>query len=316
MACPPGIAALSGGLFVPPAGMLAIAGYCRRAFPKTRFMLRDFGAEKIPLKEQIQEIRKIDPQIIGLAARTFIFPATVRLAKAIKEALPGVRIIFGGHHPTLMPETEAYPDCFDTVVRGEGEQSFLELLRLFEADRPWPKMITSPYPEVIDHDYAWDIIAKPEAYSRSYSPFYPQAMGSVLWSRGCPFNCNFCSGPALWAGSRPRVRYRTPESICDELEFLQERYGIKRCFVHDDTLNTDLDSLKAILEEIIRRKVKMRWAAAGMRANENLTPEWLFPLLHKAGCRMISYGIESGSPRSLRRSTAGSAWKNTPGPCA
>ena len=301
MASTEAVAGLSGKIAVPPAGMLSIAGYARPFFPEAAFHLRDFGAERIPLADQIRIIRQIDPDIIGMAARSFIYPATVLLAEAIKKALPTVKIIFGGHHPTLMGDQAVYPDCFDTVVRYEGEQAFVDLMRRFEAGLPWPRVHSTGYLHALSHHYAWDIIAHPEAYARFFSPFNTDPLGSVVWSRGCPFDCLFCSGPALWKGSRPRVRYRTPESVVHELGELYHRFGVRRFFVHDDTLNAHLDQLTPILQAIIASGLKMTWGVAGMRANEAMTPEALFPLLHKAGCRYVCYGIESGDAEVLKK---------------
>lgn len=299
MASTDAVAGLSGRIAVPPAGMLSIAGYARQFFPEVDFLLRDFGAERLPLAEQIRIIRRLDPEIIGMAARSFIYPATVLLAREIKQALPAVKIIFGGHHPTLMEGETAYPDCFDTVVRYEGEQAFVDLLRRFEAGLPWPPVCSTGYLEELSHPYAWDIIAHPEAYARFFSPFNTDPLGSVVWSRGCPFDCLFCSGPALWKGSKPRVRYRTPGSIVQELGEIHRRFGVRRFFVHDDTLNASIEKLVPILEAIIASGLKLTWGAAGMRANEAMTPEYLFPLLKKAGCRYVCYGIESGDPEVL-----------------
>lgn len=299
MASTQAIAGLSGRIAVPPAGMLSIAGYARQFFPDVAFLLRDFGAERLPLADQIRIIREIAPDIIGMAARSFIYPATVLLAQEIKKALPAVRIIFGGHHPTLMDGETAYPDCFDTVVRYEGEQAFVDLMRRFEAGLPWPPVHSTAYLAELSHPYAWDIIAHPEAYARFFSPFNTDPLGSVVWSRGCPFDCLFCSGPALWKGSKPRVRYRTPESVVHELNELYHRFGVRRFFVHDDTLNANIDKLLPILDAIASSGLKMTWGAAGMRANASLTPEHLFPLLKRAGCRYVCYGIESGDAEVL-----------------
>jgi len=301
MASTGAIAGLSGKIAVLPAGMLSIAGYARQFFPAVDFLLRDFGAERLALAEQVRIIKEIDADIIGMAARSFIYPATVQLAQEIKKAMPAVKIIFGGHHPTLMDDNTAYPECFDTVVRYEGEQAFVDLMRLFEAGLPWPRCYASPYLDDLSHKYAWDIIRRPEAYARFFSPFNTDPLGSVVWSRGCPFDCLFCSGPALWKGSKPRVRYRTPESVVHELHELYHRFGVRRFFVHDDTLNASLDKLLPILEGIIRSGLKMTWGAAGMRANETMTPEHLFPLLEKAGCRYVCYGIESGDGEVLKK---------------
>ncbi len=287
---------LSGEIAVPPAGMLSIAGYARRYFPDVEFMLRDFGAERIPFDEQVREVIAINPDIIGMAARSFIYPATIRLAEAIKGLLPRVKIIFGGHHPSLILENDTYPDCFDSVVFHEGEKAFVELMKMHEQEIPWPKTYSCQYLDDLSHDYAWDIIKHPEAYARFYSPFNTDPLGSVVWSRGCPYNCLFCSGPALWKGSAPRVRYRTPASVANELEYIFKHFHVRRFFAHDDTINASINKLVPILEEIIRRKLKMTWGAAGMRANKAMTPEFIFKLMHQAGCRYVSFGIESGDP--------------------
>jgi len=111
---------LSGLSAVPPAGLLAIAGYTRQFFPHIEMKVFDFASENKPLHQQIESIRSFSPDIVALTARTFLYPATVRLSKEIKKELKDVRIIFGGQHPTLMGINERYPDCFDTVVMGEG----------------------------------------------------------------------------------------------------------------------------------------------------------------------------------------------------
>jgi len=294
------IPGLSGKIAIPPAGMLSIAGYARMYFPDVKFMLRDFGVENLPFEDQVRAVKQINPDIIGMAARSFIYPATVRLATAIKESLPKARIVFGGHHPTLMSADTMYPDCFDVVVRYEGEQAFVDLMKMFVNDEKWPKLYSGPYLDDLSHDYAWDMIQYPKAYARFYSPFNSDPLGSVVWSRGCPFNCFYCSGPALWNGSKPRVRYRSPQSIINELNSMYS-LGVRRFFLHDDTPNTDLKKFESILHAIIKKKSGMSWGAAGMRADENMTPEYLFPLLRKAGCRYVCFGIESGDSSVLKK---------------
>lgn len=300
MASAEAVPQLSGRIAVPPAGMLSIAGYVRQFFPDVQFALRDFGAERIPLNEQVRAIRDINPDIVAMAARTFIYPATVTLAKTIKRELPEVRIILGGHHASLMPEDTAFPDCFDTVVRYEGEQAMVDLFRLYEEQKPWPVKYRSPFLTDLSHDYAWDLVNRPEIYARFYSPFHTDPLGSAVWSRGCPFDCFFCSGPALWQGSTPRVRYRSPGSIVNEMKSMYG-LGVRRFFIHDDTPNTHVIKFEEILQTVEKENPGMTWGAAGMRANESLTPEAIFPLMYRAGCRYICFGIESGDPEVLHK---------------
>lgn len=297
----PGVPVQSGDLSFPPVGYLSIAGYCRRIYPDVQYIFRDFMAERIPLDQQLRAIAEIAPQIIGLAGRSFAYPACERLAMAIRRAFPDIRIVLGGHHVTLMGDAAQYPDCFDTVVLREGEQAMSRLMQDYIDDKPWPARLKVPFmaEETLDWEYAWDIVSQPQHYAQAISPFQPDSMGSTVWSRGCPFTCVFCSAPALWEGSHPAVRYRTPASICDELEYMVKVLGMKRIFIHDDVLNMHTGKLIDICEEIIRRRIKITWGATGMRADEKLTPEYLFPVLRRAGCRMISFGIESGDPDIL-----------------
>lgn len=291
---------LSGKIAVPPAGMLSIIGYARKSFPRVEFKLRDFGAERISFEEQINIIKEENPQILGMAARTFIYPETIKLAVKVKEALPDIKVVLGGHHVSLMQSSTDYPSCFDCIVRHEGEEAFVKLMKLYEEDKKWPRLLEEHYMSEISHDYAWEVIERPEAYARLYSPFNADPMGSVVWSRGCPFECVYCSGPKLWHGSTPRVRYRTTESIVNELKFIRDHFGVKRFFVHDDTPNTNLEKLKAILQEIKAANLKMTWGLAGMRADLKLTPEWLFKCLYDAGCRYVCFGVESGDEAILK----------------
>lgn len=295
--CSKGVHGLSGLTAVANSGLLAIAGYCRQFFPNAIFKMRDFGAERISLEEQLEQIGEIAPDIIGITSRSFLYAGSVRLASGIKERYPNIRIAYGGPHPTLMPHDTEYPDCFDCVVKGEGEPAFRDLLQLYEDGRPWPKKMIPPYLDEseLTFDYAWDMVENPDIFAPTMSPFNPDKMGSVVWSRGCPFNCVFCAGPALWKGSKIRVRYRSSESIINELRYLRDNFGIRRLFVHDDTLNTNPKRLEEILKAIIEADLGMIWYASGLRANKNMLPEYILPLLRKAGCRVVNYGIESGS---------------------
>lgn len=301
-AAPSQAAAHSGEVAIPPAGFLAITGYCRQFYPETEFVMHDFQAEHMPLAEQVALAKQYDPDLIAMGARSFVYPGSERLARAIKEVLPATPIVLGGQHATLMPEETEYPDCFDCVIRGEGETGFRYVLDRLYRDDPLPRIYTAPYlPEdELTHDMAWDIIQAPESYARPTSPFYPDPMGSVLWSRGCPFQCAFCAGPTLWLGSRPRVRYRAIDSILRELRTIKETYGIRRLFVHDDTLNASPKKMIAILEAVAEADLGLQWYATGLRADTALTPPEIFPLLKRAGCRVINFGIESGSPEVLQ----------------
>jgi len=295
------IPGLSGLPAVPPSGFFSIAGYLRNFYPDIKMKIQDFGAEKTTKDNQLQAIAIYKPDIIALSARSFIFNAAVALANEIKKTFPAIKIVFGGQHATLLKNQETYPSAFDCVVFGEGEQALHKLVQQYIIGIPWPRTLQTGYLKQLSHDYAWDILSSKNFYTRAYVPFYTDPIGSVVWSRGCPFNCFFCSNPAIWEGSKPRVRYRTPDSIANELEFLAKKYKVKRLFVHDNTLNANLKQLEKICSELVARKITIKWAASGLRTEKKLTPEFLFPMLYEAGCRYVSFGIESGNPDVLKK---------------
>ncbi|MDH5573396.1 MAG: B12-binding domain-containing radical SAM protein, partial [Gammaproteobacteria bacterium] len=157
----------------------------------------------------------------------------------------------------------------------------------------WPRKHRGKPLAEYDYMPAWDL-ADQKIYRTPDSAFPVSSMGSTLWSRGCAFECVFCSGPGVWKDLKPRVKYRPVNRVVDELELLSTKYNIKRIYIHDDTLNTNVDILGRICDEIIRRKVKIQWFGCGLRADKSLTPQWIFEKMKQAGCWGISFGVESG----------------------
>jgi radical SAM superfamily enzyme YgiQ (UPF0313 family) len=118
----------------------------------------------------------------------------------------------------------------------------------------------------------------------------------MITSRGCPFKCTFC------ARIDKSYRVRSVTSVVDEMEFLREERDVKEIHVLDDIFNLDIKRAKAICDEIIRRRLDISWALpSGIRVNRKLIDEELARKLHKSGCWMVAFGIESGSQKILNR---------------
>lgn len=118
---------------------------------------------------------------------------------------------------------------------------------------------------------------------------------NVFSSRGCPFSCKFCS-------SHDTYQARSPENIADELEWLIRDYNLKNFYFFDDIFTIDQKRASRICQEIIRRKLKLRWSC-GTRV-DCVSPD-LLSQMKKAGCWMIAYGIESGNQKILNRNYKG-----------
>lgn len=285
--------------FSPPLGLLYILGFCRTRMPQHQFHFRDFHVERTSDAGQLAYIEQINPHIIGIPAVTDELDDVLTLAAKIRGRLPNCRIVLGGHHPTARPNNH-YPNI-DTVVVGEGEQAFHELVMMAERGEAWPTSYASPtHLDDIDIPAAWDMLSDPRGYHMNGSPFaYPGPVASITASRGCPYRCTFCSS-LVWRRVKPFFRFRSAGSVADEIETIRDRYGLQNFYFTDDAINANLKQLEQMLDEFIRRDLRIRWAASFL-GNLRQSPEWLFPKLKAAGCKGFSFGIESGSQRVLSR---------------
>lgn len=279
----------------PPLGLAYLVGYARPLFPDCHFKIFDFDVNKTSIADQLNTVRSENPDIIGITATTLSITGALKLAQLIKRDNDNIPIFLGGSHVSAAPDYD-YPYIINTAVPGEGEQAFADLLRIYEFGKNYPRLHRTGYLKDIDFLPAWDLIDFQKYVGFNPVKFKPQT--TVLWSRGCPFNCVFCSN-CVWKNSIPRVRFRSPQKIVDELQLLNKNYNIREVFVADDEANTDPQWLAKVCDEIVRRGLKIAWKCQ-MRVNKILTPPYLFKKMREAGCWHIAWGIESGKNSVLK----------------
>jgi anaerobic magnesium-protoporphyrin IX monomethyl ester cyclase len=249
-----------------------------------------------------------DTDILGLTAMTPTVSRAIDIAREVKAARPGLTIVMGGPHATLLPaETMAVAPEVDIIVRGEGEESFINLLSALEDRKPLEnvKGITyrkdgivvnnPPSPEISDLD-SLPFLAYHLLPLKSYKPHPPHGrafpFAVLITSRGCPYNCGYCSKPVFGK----RFRGQSPSRIADEIAWLQEKYGVREIAFYDDSFTLDMDRAYQICEEIINRRLNIIWSC---ETRVNLVDERLLRKMKQAGCYSISYGLESGSQEIL-----------------
>lgn len=279
-------------ILAPPLGLVYLASYARNVFPDCQFKLFDFGVFKKSMEEQAKIIAEEKPDIVGITAMTPNFSSALNLAEVVKKINPSIIVILGGVHVSAVGKPNS--PFQDSVVLGEGEQAFVELLQMHQSGNPLPKVHTTDFIKDIDFFPAWDLVDFSNYSWFSPSKYKSQAV--VYWSRGCPFNCTFCPN-VIWKPQK--VRFRTPENIVDELELLQKKYKIKEVYVFDDEINTNPDWLIQVCDEIVKRNLNIVWKCQ-MRASERETPDQLFTKVKEAGCWHIAWGIESGENYVLK----------------
>lgn len=291
------------GALFPPLGLLYIASFLKKRTYHAAEVL-DMQAQNIgpgPLKNIIREKK---PDIVGIYSTTFTLLDTLLTAKAIKETAPHIHISLGGPHVNIYPDESIANENIDSVVLGEGDIRFAELVDALE-HRVGPahikgllykdkKRICKTGPPESIHNL--DILPFPERTMVPYRRYHnilshDSPSTTMISSRGCPHNCAFCYHAHLGR----HVRFRGTENIAAEIEGCLT-LGIKDIFFYDDTFVLDQQRVIDLCHAIAERNLKFKW---GIRTRvDNINYE-LLSKLRKAGCRRIQFGVESGTPKVL-----------------
>lgn len=257
--------------------------------------------------------------IVGISSPTPLIDEAWRDATIAKEH--GAVTIMGGPHPTLMPEESLKPDV-DFVVRNEGEETLAELLRaltptftlLPEAAKAIKGLTYRDESGQVVHNpprpLAQDLDAIPfPAYQHfkieRYTNLQPLTDGldpharsyTIVTSRGCPYQCTYCSKPI----TGDTWRARSVENVIAEWKRLVDDFHATEIGVTDDIWNLNLNRAKELCSALIAEGLnKVPWVTIhGMKVNH--TDAELFQLMKRAGCRRVGFGVESGDPDILKR---------------
>ncbi len=252
------------------------------------------------------EIAKGQPDIVGVTSATLTYEPALEVVRTAKRAVPNCVTLMGGPHVTVMDEAalNENPEV-DIVVRGEGEQTVLELAQLVSdsnlkslgnvagitfrkngqvfrnPDRPFMEDIDSlPHPAHKHFDVS--------TYKVSGKTYLP-----IITSRGCPFQCAFCLASRMCGRG---FRARSPRKVVDELEWLRDTYGAEAFAFYDDTFTYDNPRAVAICEEMRNRKFNLPWDCR--TRVDRVTPS-LLAMLRSTNCLLIHFGVESGSQKML-----------------
>ena len=251
-----------------------------------------------------QRMERLRPELVGITSVTLNHHLAEAIARVVRKCDERVPIVMGGPHVSFELEGSfrSLPPL-DYVVIGEGERTVAELVRALEgrmdlrdvrglALRDGERIVRNE-PRLPDEDL--DELPTPE---RGLLPLFRyrafDSVASVVTSRGCPYECIFCSSPA-WTGRR--VGYRTPSLCVDEIEELAG-LGFREIAVEDELFTLHRTHLKAICSDLVRRNLGVRWNA--FSRVDTITPETA-SMMAEAGCQVICFGVESGNQEMLDR---------------
>ncbi len=231
------------------------------------------------------------------------------LAAFGKERFPGVPIWIGGPHASVYYDLELPIGNIDAACIGEGEETFLEMVRRWLDDEPLDDVaglalwrdgdvfMTPPRPPIADLDAlplpAWEFIdfRRYKSVDSMNGMVRAPIWSLMLTTRACPYRCVYCH--SIFG---KKVRKRSVEHVLREIEVLVREHGVREIQIADDIFNVDLGRAKAICDGIISRGLDIAISFPnGLRADR--MDRELLRKLKAAGCYSITYGIETASPR-------------------
>jgi len=287
----------------PPLGLGYIVSYLRQNGITANLVDCTFMSEK----EATEQVKNSKPDIIGIYSMFSMRTSALRMAQLLKDSCN--MLVTGGPLPTISPED--FLSDFDVVAMGEGEKTTLELVRCFENGRPISETDGIAYREKRQNPQGKIIYTKPrqfikkldslpfpardqfdnEAYKRHFNERFGYTTTSMITSRGCPFQCDFCSRAIF--GNYFRTRSAT--NVVDEMESVQE-LGYDRLWFSDDCFTLDKERLLSICQEIMRRRLKVSWEC--LSRVDTIDKERALKM-KQAGCVRVFFGLESGNDAVL-----------------
>lgn len=241
-----------------------------------------------------------DFDIVAISSTSQDFEVAKEIACSAKQCKKEIVTILGGHHITYLPQT--LPKEIDIGVMGEGEQTFLELVRLLSDN--WlqidPKDLEKIDGIVFHGDCGPTITTRRESIiplDRIPFPYRSATETSYLFSsRGCPYKCAFCASSAFWE----KTRFFSAEYVVKEIEFLLTQFPeLGHIAICDDLFIADLPRLKKIVH-LMEEKGLCRKVSFSSSVRTNLINDELCLLLKRINVTVVGIGIESGSDRILK----------------
>jgi len=302
----------------PPLGLLFLAGYLEKN-NYSDIKIIDADALKMTWQDLGNWLKKEQPDIVGVTGPSFVLPALFKTVELTKKTLSEAKIIAGGYGPTVEPEKvlKHKNGLIDFIVMGEGEITFLELVKAIEAkQKDFNKINGLAYLEnskvvfTQKRDFIRDLDSIPWPAYHFLTPGLleyggmhadynemPRPHGILFASRGCPHRCSFCSL------GRKMYRVRSPKDVVDEMEFYKNKFGIRSIQVYDDELvgmsSQQNQWITEICDEIISRGLNQEMTFMGQgRCSEYVKLETL-KKMKQAGFVWMWWGVESGSQKIL-----------------
>ena len=236
----------------------------------------------------------LDADVFGMSCWTANRRGVALVAKLLRKLHPRTHVVIGGPHATpLAEEMLAHHPEIDTVVTGEGDVTFLELVTRLEAGAPTTGIDGTVYRDSGRISRAKERASVPELDALA-SPHDYFATHIVMTSRGCPWQCTFCGAETTWGRG---FRGQSVPYVLDSLESALARLPVRMIQIKDDTFTTNKKRVIEICRGIRERKLDFFWSCD---TRVDVLSEELLREMRLAGCERLSLGVESGSAAILK----------------
>ncbi len=299
---------------------LAISSIAGNIQPHHEVALADLVLRRKNLLPSIKEaIEDYQPDIIGLSAMTFQFDTARRIAAYIKILQKDIKVAIGGYHATLMYEEIASSDDgnpFDYIVRGEGEETFRDILDAIEGKRAWKDISGLTYrhnggflhnaPRPLEN---LDTLQLPRRDARIWDGylFSGKRLDMVETSRGCTMTCNFCSMNSMYGRT---FRTYSFERVMQDLANAKKN-GARYVTFSDDNITLNVKRFESLCDAIVAAghndlRYIVQASTAGIASSPTLARKMAL-----AGIQIVFLGIENVSERNLKLMNKGNMLEKT-----
>lgn len=299
--------------FAPPLDIGLLAAFLRENGFEVRVI--DADAEFLAPIETAEKIKAYNPVLTGIFAHTIRMEYAGLTIKELRKIAPDLKILMGGRHPSSLPEKTLLEDQPDFVCQGEAFYPLIELLKQLKISNNrddnykirgiWyknnGKVISNKPAELLKNldelpIIAWDLLPMDRYKAHNWHCFkdlrHRQPYAIIYTSIGCPFKCSYCCVNATYGGSG--IRYRSPEKVIQEIDYLVKNYKVKNIRIADDIFTFKLERVIKICDLIIERGYDLNiWCYARV----DTVTEQMLKKMKLAGIKWIAYGIEAGHER-------------------
>ncbi|MDW8023036.1 MAG: radical SAM protein [Nitrososphaerota archaeon] len=299
----------------PPYGIIQLAAYLENKVKDVEIKVLDCNAQKIDWKRLEKEIEAFTPNIVASSAlatcNAYVVARTLETAKKVN---PNILTVTGGQHFTATAQESLgqYPEI-DVIVRGEGEETLVELVKNAEKPAALSKVkgISFRYKGKIFHNPPRELIENLEELpypgyhlvKDSVDKYHFAAMAGrkasyalIEGSRGCFHNCTFCTQWRHWRG---RWRGKSPARIADEMAFCYNNFGSRFIWLTDDNVGSG-ERIGELADEILKRGMgeDLMWFVQA-RCDDIVRNEMFLPKLRRSGLRWVLLGVENPNQEIL-----------------